>query len=245
MQIIFAFKHRYDDIFGIFYVGKSLLITVLDQQIDFISVRIFHFFYVTWIFLIFLYRYFSAIERVIELFKVTDKDSGENGRVTFSIGGSAAEFLNIDSTDGILRTKSNANKTNGDYDLEVIAMDNGSTRKQTTTSVTVTVAKQEKKLIQFTQQEINMTVNENRPISSQLERVSSKVRNTDSVTLKFEIIDSRLDLAFAVNQDSGMVTLSKSVDRETTDIHKFVVSVKKDNDPTQSDFALVSLIISA
>lgn len=190
-----------------------------------------------------MYRYLStATARVIEVFKVTDEDSGENGKVTFSIGGSAAEFLNIDSINGILRTKSD--KNNGNYTLEVIAMDNGNPRKKTTTSVTVTVDKQgTNQRIVFTQQVINMTVKENRPISSLLESVSSKVTKPSSVTLKYEIIDSSSDLAFAVNLDSGMVTLSKLVDRETTEIHEFVVRAKNQAQPTESDLALVSLII--
>lgn len=188
-------------------------------------------------------RYFSATERVIEVFKVTDKDSGENGRVTYSISGSAANFLSIDSSNGILRTKGSS-INNNNYTLQVIARDNGIPMKQRSTSVKVTVVKKgTNQPIQFTQQEINMTVNENRQINSPLESVSSKVTNTASVTLNYEIIDSSSDLAFGVNSTSGMVTLSKPVDREKNDIHEFVVRVKNQADNRESDLALVRVRI--
>ncbi|XP_063420960.1 protocadherin Fat 4-like [Mytilus trossulus] len=186
----------------------------------------------------------SAAERVIEVFKVTDEDSGENGRVTFSIGGSAAEFLNIDPIYGILRTKSD--KNNGDYALQVIAMDNGKSSKQTTTSVTVKVNKNvvTTQPIQFTQQVINMTIQENRPINSQLESVSSKVTKPSGVTLNYTIIDSSSsDVAFVVHSTSGMVSLSKQVDRETIHTHEFVVLVKNQAAPNESDLALVRVYI--
>ncbi|XP_071155012.1 protocadherin Fat 4-like isoform X2 [Mytilus edulis] len=189
-------------------------------------------------------RYLStATGRVIEVFKVNDEDSGENGRVTFSISGSAAEFLNIDSINGILRTKSD--KDDGAYALQVIAMDHGNPPKETTTSVTVTVDKQNSnQRIQFTQQVINMTVKENHPIGPLLDSdVSSNVTKPSTVTLKYEIIGNSSDLAFAVNLDSGLVTLSKPVDRETTDIHEFVVRAKNQAQPTESDLALVRVHI--
>ncbi|XP_076090651.1 cadherin-23-like isoform X2 [Mytilus galloprovincialis] len=184
----------------------------------------------------------SAAERVIEVFKVTDEDSGENSRVTFSIGGSAAEFLNIDST-GILRTKSD--KNNGDYALQVIAMDNGNPRRQTNTSVTVTVDKKNSnQRIQFTQQVINMTIKENCPINFQLESVSSKVTRPSDVTLNYTIIDSSSsNVAFAVHSTSGMVSLSKLVDRETINTHEFVILVTNQAAPAESDLALVRVHI--
>ncbi|XP_052063814.1 protocadherin Fat 4-like isoform X2 [Mytilus californianus] len=189
-------------------------------------------------------RYFSATERVIEVFKATDKDSGENGRVTYSISGTAASFLSIDPSNGILRTKSSININNNNYTLQVIARDNGNPMKQRSTSVRVTVVKKgTNQPIQFTQQEINMTVKENRQINSPLESVSSKVTNTASVTLNYEIIDSSSDLAFDVNPTSGMVTLSKPVDREKNDIHEFVVRVKNQADNKESDLALVRVRI--
>lgn len=190
--------------------------------------------------LLIIFRYLSP-GRVVEVFKATDIDSGENGKVHFSIRGNATQFLQIGKVDGILRTKKNAfTPKEGEYYLNVTVTDNGIKPLTNTTSLVVIVQKLIEQSIKFNVQEINMTIQENRPLNSSVKSVLKNVINTENKILMFDIIDESGDLSFSLHRDTGMVNVFKDVDRELREIHEFVIRVRNTENAEQSDLALVS-----
>ncbi|CAC5412611.1 FAT4 [Mytilus coruscus] len=188
-------------------------------------------------------RYFSG-GRVVDIFKATDMDSGENGKVHFSIAGNATQFLQIGKVDGILRTKTDANTPpKGDYYLNVTVTDNGIKPLTNTTSLVVIVQQLIEQSIKFMEQKINMKIQENSPHNSPIESVSKYVINTENKNLMFDIIDESADLSFSLHRETGMVTVIKHIDREMKEIHEFVVRVRNTDTTEQSDLALVRVSI--
>ncbi|XP_052063802.1 protocadherin Fat 3-like [Mytilus californianus] len=186
-----------------------------------------------------LKRYFNE-ERVVEVIKVIDLDSGNNAKIHFEIGGTAANFLKIDQNGGILRTERLANPDDGDYSLTIKITDYGIPSLTNTASMTVRVQKHsQEQSLKFIQQEINMTVVENSAHNLPLKSVSKYVDNPDNQSLKYEIIDKSEDLSFFVNELDGKVILIKDIDRELKEVHEFVIRVRHTNNADNSDLALV------
>lgn len=170
-------------------------------------------------------------------------DSGENGKINFSLSGNATDFLHIGKLDGILRTnKDSVTPTMHNYFLNITVTDNGNPPLANTTSVVVTVEKQSEPSIEFNQQVIDMKITENSAQKSELKSVLDYVTHPKDKSVTFEIIDERGGLSFSLNGSNGMVTLVKRIDRELKEVHEFVVRVKINNDDAESDLALVSLL---
>ncbi|VDI58231.1 Hypothetical predicted protein, partial [Mytilus galloprovincialis] len=186
-------------------------------------------------------RYFSP-GRVVEVFKATDMDSGENGKVHFNISGNATKFLQIGEVDGVLRTVTNPNPK-GNYSLNVTVTDNGNPPRTTTHSLAVIANPLSEQTIKFNKQEIAMHISENSPKRSILESVKKHVSNPKNKTLMFDIIDESGKLSFSLNDTTGIVTLVKDVDREEKEVHEFVIHVQSTDNAEQSDLALVRVTI--
>ncbi|XP_063420961.1 protein dachsous-like [Mytilus trossulus] len=187
-------------------------------------------------------RYFSP-GRVVEVFKATDADSGENGKVHFKISGNATQILQIGKVDGILRTVTNEN-SKGNYSLLVTVTDNGNPPMTTTQSLVVIVnTLNNEQPIKFTQQEIDMHILENSLKNSPLQSVIGKVSNPKNKTLMFDLIDESGDSSFYLGRATGMVSLKKEIDREEKEVHEFVIHVQSTDNAEQSDLALVRVTI--
>jgi hypothetical protein len=74
----------------------------------------------------------------------TDKDAGENARITYAIDSDSQELKShfiLESSSGLLKTKAGLDReTKSSYTIPVIASDNGKTKLTSRASVVVTVS---------------------------------------------------------------------------------------------------------
>lgn len=87
-----------------------------------------------------------------------------------------------------------------------------------------------------------MTIEENKPINTQVESVSSGVIRPSGTSLSFEIVDSDVSKIPLTLTNDGKVQVSGNIDRESKDVYEFIVKVKNTAANDQSDLSLVRCV---
>ena len=168
-----------------------------------------------------------------------DGDSGENGRINYTLSDEASEFLEINDR-GVIRINKSMSPAKKQFPLNITITDNGQPPLSNSINVTVTVISNESggggSTISFTQQEINMYVEEHSSIGKDLGSVAVFV-NHNNKNVSYEIVNDSGD--FKIESQTGKVSTNRVFDREKQDSHDFVVKV---NDSVSSDLAVVSML---
>lgn len=180
--------------------------------------------------------------RLVLAVSATDADAGVNGEVTYTISGAA--FLQINGKSGVISTTNQPTPSNSQYQLIVTATDGGSSPLSSSTTIAVTIDTITTQPVKFNKQEFNMTIEENKPINTQVESVSSGVIRPIGTSLSFEIVDSDVSKIPLTLTNDGKVQVSKNIDRESKDVYEFIVKVKNTAANDQSDLSLVRVSIT-
>ena len=164
---------------------------------------------------------------VVGVVKVTDNDSGENGRVTFAMTGGLGYF-SINKTDGTITTTRTIDaETFDSFKLDIIASDSGTPSKTATGSVIIAV------------EDINdndpvildlrdVIFDENKPCSSPVVTVSaSDADRSQSVVLSTTNKNFRID-------QSGKLWCKVPLDYETQKSYNVTVRATDDGKPSRS-----------
>ena len=181
----------------------------------------------------------SSISQIVEIVSATDRDSGENGMVTYNMSGTAASFLNIDPDRGIIRTNKGMVPINQQYTLTVIVKDKGDPPKQTSSNINVNFQAIQTQPVKFNQELLEFTISENNAIGNRIGSIRNNVLHPSGTNVLFEIIDTVSVTAFSINASTGIITSSLTLDREVKDNHEFVVKAKNPVNGEQSDLSVV------
>ena len=193
-----------------------------------------------------LFYSFSVLENQppspLGLVVASDNDQGSNAVLTFSIAGGSLLFA-INSSSGMLSSTGQLDREEvSQYNLTVVAIDGGSPRQSSTTTVTVVVEDVNDHPPLFLQQSYTRVVSEELPTGSTLLQVQARdgdVGNNGDITYTIASGDDRGQ--FSINHLSGEVVLVKELDAESYTALTFLV--KAEDHGTPSLFSLANLTV--
>ena len=160
--------------------------------------------------------------------KATDADEGRNAQIKYRLDGSDTSAFHIDEDNGTITTVSKLDyETKTNYSFIVIARDQGAGDSFANTTVTVNV----------------IDVNDNAPVFTGTPYVAIIKKNagegtlvinlnaTDSDSglagkLKYSITSGNTEDAFAIHEDTGLITVNSTLDQETTPSFTLLVQAK-------------------
>lgn len=144
---------------------------------------------------------------VIHTVLATDRDSGLNGEVTYSIvGGDSGNKFNIDSYTGQLSSKPLDRETRGKYFLVITAEDRGAPPQKGVCNITITVEDQNDNDPQFSQNKYTMTVPENTPLDTTVLQVQARDKDQgDNARITYSI-SNETQWLFKIDNKTGVIT---------------------------------------
>ena len=169
--------------------------------------------------------------------KAHDLDSGEMGRITYSIEDRYNGLFRVHPDTGVISVTRPVDRESGPASLEfhVIARDNGKDRLTTTSLVVVEVLDENDEPPQFTRPSFFGEVLENQPVGTHVGNVTAT--DPDSVThgkIQYAILQQGTDFGkFRIDVNTGEIKSADVFDREERDRYYFTVQAI---DPDNSDF---------
>ena len=150
-----------------------------------------------------------------------DLDTGVNANINYELGDTGTNAFSVDSKTGIIKCHQELDRETVDrYMLRLVAIDEGSPRLSSTSTILITVTDSNDEVPRFTRL-YSLNVTEGTQIGSELLTVNTVDLDTpmnSNVTYSFEE-ESNPDGIFKINQLSGKIVLVKSLDREVRIVH--------------------------
>eukprot|EP00794_Sanderia_malayensis_P006804 gene6804-7572_t len=157
-----------------------------------------------------------AVGSLVYKIDATDKDSGRNGSVSYSIfAGNVMSTFRIDSNTGSLYSTKELNRENiAEYNLTVTATDNGDSPLQSRATLIIKVGDYNDNKPMFNQSYYSFEISESKPLDSFVGQVLASDadvgRNGEVI---YKVLNGEND-TFAVNQMTGEIRLSRRLDYE-------------------------------
>ena len=186
--------------------------------------------------------------------RANDRDSGENGRVSYSMTTSSPEddsLFSLDSSSGVLtlRTRLDREKKSS-HVVEIFARDNAvpaSAQRGANATVRIDVIDDNDHYPEFGKGKYFFSVDEDvewkeRP---RVGTISAYDRDReDNSRLKYSLIGGNNDRVFEIDSESGELRLLKSLDREAKDAYNLIVRVQDLGNPPKSNTTQVTVKVS-
>ncbi|KAM9327300.1 cadherin-23 [Gastrophryne carolinensis] len=188
----------------------------------------------------------------VSTFKAEDKDSGLNGQVEYSIvsGDLLGEFV-ISSVEGDLRVRKDyeLDRENiASYNITIMAKDSGTPPFSSTAVVEVRVLDINDNDPVLLNLPLNITISENTPVSTPITRIlASDADAGRNAILTFNITGGNGDSAFSINENTGIVYVNRTLDREKVPEYRLTITVKDNPENSRNsrkDFDLLIVTIS-
>nr|KAG5687464.1 hypothetical protein BaRGS_030469 [Batillaria attramentaria] len=184
-------------------------------------------------------------QRNILTLNASDKDLGENGRVTFTLlNTSLAGVFVVDGTSGVIfLNKTLDRETVPYYTLLVQAEDAGTPPRSSTAVVRVTVGDKNDNAPVFTQDNIVVSLDENSPPSTQVVNVSAEDPDEGKAGQVVYRLETNTGVFF-INEFTGVIFTSRPVNFEAETVFTLVVTAR-DLDPSPlSSTATVTVYVN-
>ncbi|KAK7465106.1 hypothetical protein BaRGS_00037727, partial [Batillaria attramentaria] len=184
-------------------------------------------------------------QRNILTLNASDKDLGENGRVTFTLlNTSLAGVFVVDGTSGVMfLNKTLDRETVPYYTLLVQAEDAGTPPRSSTAVVRVTVGDKNDNAPVFTQDNIVVSLDENSPPSTQVVNVSAEDPDEGKAGQVVYRLETNTGVFF-INEFTGVIFTSRPVNFEAETVFTLVVTAR-DLDPSPlSSTATVTVYVN-
>ncbi|XP_031561240.1 protein dachsous-like [Actinia tenebrosa] len=159
----------------------------------------------------------TALNSVVLRLRAVDPDEGTNGQVTYAItSGNSDNTFGISANTGELSVLRLIDReTIASYDLTVSASDSGSPKKNSSTSVSITVIDENDNAPVFTNQNASFSVEENVPRDTLVGVVTATDADVGSNSqIVYSIIKGAQNV-LAINPSTGVITVMGRIDRET------------------------------
>ena len=177
----------------------------------------------------------------------TDLDRAQNAFITYSLmQNEDAETFRIDPFVGTLSLKKQLNfMYNTNYQLTVIAFDNGSPQLTGSTYVTINVIDVNDNPPIFEQESPRIKVRENYALG----RTIYQIRAHDGDTgvggeLLYRIVKGNNNGTFELDSETGEITVAKQLDRESENLFVFVVEAEDKGTPSFTGTTTLSIIVT-
>ncbi|WAR00850.1 DS-like protein [Mya arenaria] len=184
----------------------------------------------------------ESVNKKVYKINATDKDSGENGRISFSLVNSdGLDKFGIFPSDGFMYLKQTVDREErSEYTFTVVARDHGQPSKSASAQVTVYIEDFNDNVPEFTQEEYRFFVEENLASG----KVVGHVMAHDADSLQ----NSQLQYDFTKVQNDfqissqGVISTTRALDRETKQSYDLEVVVRDSGTPVR--YSKVGVYIS-
>uniref|UniRef100_A0A8C2GDI2 Cadherin EGF LAG seven-pass G-type receptor 1b n=1 Tax=Cyprinus carpio TaxID=7962 RepID=A0A8C2GDI2_CYPCA len=188
-----------------------------------------------------------AVNSQVAVVKATDKDAGNNAKVHYSIinGNIKGQFY-IHSPTGVIDVISPLDyEMMREYTLRVKAQDGGRPPLINGTGmVVIQVLDINDNAPMFVSTPFQASVLENVPVGYSVLHIQAIDADSGyNAHLEYMLTDTSPSFPFIINNNTGWITVSAELDRETTEFYNFGVEARDHGVPTMSSSASVSITI--
>lgn len=165
---------------------------------------------------------------VVASISATDADEGRNQDIRYSItNGNTNNIFNIDPVTGEVRVYKELDyESTQSFQLRIKAADNGVIAKQNTTTLWIRILDQNDNPPYFQTQLYKGAILEGASIGSSVLTVHALDSDSGkNAELTYSLVDLNSSFPFAINADSGQISVRANVDREVSDSYLFMVKV--------------------
>ncbi len=189
----------------------------------------------------------NAVNAPVIRVNATDKDSGENARITYELQGDEMNLLKIDPDSGVITTRGRFDyEASHTYECEIVAKDNGRPARSATATLVVTVMDVNDEAPHFTQETFDFATFENQPIGTEIGSVSATDTDTapnNEIRFYIDPVFGSAD-TFSIDQYTGLIKTTKVLDREFKTLYEFVVVASNPGYDSLSSSASVSVHVA-
>ncbi|XP_045031201.1 fat-like cadherin-related tumor suppressor homolog isoform X3 [Daphnia magna] len=182
--------------------------------------------------------------------RATDADEGPNAKMKFYLTGEAADFFFLDPSSGQLKTlKALDRETRPTYALTAHVQDRERPQWECTSEVVIVLMDVNDNAPSFNQDWYTFAV----PEDAELRTIVGKIHATDSDLglnrkIRYSMVTSTTSLAgqnsFAIDAESGIVTVAKGLDRETVSSYNLTVSAIDLGTPALVSTVVVTVVVT-
>ncbi|OWF40589.1 Protocadherin Fat 4 [Mizuhopecten yessoensis] len=176
--------------------------------------------------------------RPVMVVDAEDKDSGENGQVTFSLTG--ANMVSIDDN-GIISTVAGATPAASTYYATVKVEDRGFPSRSVTSTVAIQVTANTNVNLRFGEQQHKFDVSEEKEPNTVVGDLSQNLENRNSLVPNYDIPNP--SDVFTIDSITGVLRTKMKLDRETKAEHIVFVRVRESG-ATTGDLTLVNVSVA-
>lgn len=179
--------------------------------------------------------------------RATDADEGPNAKMKFYLTGEAAEFFYLDASSGQLKTaKPLDRETRPIYTLTAHVQDRERPQWECTSEVVIVLMDVNDNAPSFNQDWYTFAV----PEDAELRTIVGKIHATDSDLglnrkIRYSLVTTTTSIAgqnsFAIDPESGIVTVAKGLDRETVATFNLTISAIDLGTPALTSSVVVTI----
>ncbi|XP_047410982.1 protocadherin beta-7 isoform X1 [Sciurus carolinensis] len=193
----------------------------------------------------------NSPETVVAVFRIRDRDSGNNGKMVCSIQDDLPFVLkpSVENFYTLVTEKSLDREWNTEYNITITVTDLGTPRLKTEHSITVLVSDVNDNAPAFSQTSYTLSVRENNSPALHIGSVSATDRDSGSnAQLTYSLLppqDPHLPLAslVSINADNGQLFALRALDFEALQAFEFRVGATDHGSPALSSQALVRVVV--
>ncbi|XP_070553228.1 protocadherin Fat 1-like isoform X2 [Ptychodera flava] len=174
--------------------------------------------------------------------KAVDYDKGSNAEITYAIQGSQADAFLMNSKTGVMTTAAKLDRElHPVYTLHVTATDGGG--RSCTTEISISLSDVNDNPPQFTHSVYQEWFSEKTAVKSLLTRVLATDPDTGmNRQVKYSFVDSA-DGTFAIDKDSGIISLIRELDREARDSYNLTIRATDSGTPKLTSVAHMEITV--
>ncbi|XP_044515821.1 protocadherin beta-2-like [Gracilinanus agilis] len=193
----------------------------------------------------------NSPETVLAVFRVSDLDSGENGRMVCSIQDDLPFVLkpSVENYYTLVTQGALDRERRAEYNITITVMDLGSPRLKTEHNITILISDINDNPPVFTQTAYKVYLQENNSPALHIGSVSAKDRDSGiNAKVTYSLLppengDLPLFSYISINSDNGHLYALRSLDYETIQAFQFTVIAADGGSPSLSSQALVEVVV--
>ncbi|XP_024608178.1 protocadherin beta-4 isoform X2 [Neophocaena asiaeorientalis asiaeorientalis] len=194
----------------------------------------------------------NAPETVVSIFRIRDRDSGDNGRMVCSIPGNLPFILKptLKNFYTLVTESPLDRESRAEYNITITVTDMGTPRLKTEHNITVLVSDVNDNAPAFTQTSYTLSVRENNSPALHIGSVRATDRdegaNAQVTYSLLPTLDAHVPLAslVSINPDNGHLFALRSLDYEALRAFEFRVGAADRGSPALSSQALVRVLVA-
>ena len=190
----------------------------------------------------------NSRQEYIHTLVASDRDSGENGRLTYRFDRNENNYpFKLDPDTGRITAPPLDREAKSTYKLSVSAQDHGANqiRRSASCTITVNILDENDNEPSFSQTIYSASLKEDVPIGTEVLRVlATDPDEGENAVIEYSIENATFSV-FTIDKDTGAIYTSDFLDRESVDEYKFnVLAVDGGKGTVKSSRAIVTVIIT-